>query len=112
MMLAEYAKSNAQGLFARPTIFAGAIADSRIDDDGVAYVHGPFGSFAHCVDNTGSVGAHDPRRPEGNPRQTLKHEQIEVIERRSGYANTDLSRRDFGNGQIGSELEFLESSVR
>jgi hypothetical protein len=97
-------------LLACAAVFARAVADSRIDDNGITRGVSSY-AIADGVDDSGSVSAHDPRRCDRHAWQTTQCEQVEMIQRCSLEAYADVTRCRLGNRQIPPKLELFDAPV-
>ncbi len=95
-MLAKQSETHAHRLLSGSTVFAGTITDAGIDHHWLA-----CGNRADVragrVEVTGTIGAEDPRRPDGDPRQTSNGEHIEMIECGSMKPHSHLACTWFGH---------------
>src|SRR5690348_3041260 len=110
-VLAENPESHAQRLLAVATVFAGAIANTRIDDDRVADRHVAH-LLASGIYDSRPVGAEYPTGSDVDARKTAHDEEVEVVERRRAHPNPDIGRPpDRRHRQIVSQLELVQSAM-
>jgi hypothetical protein len=77
-MLAQQAKANAFGLFAALAEFTGSVAQAGVDDDRIA--NGDLcHAAANTLNNSCSIGAHDPGRHDVHTGQTGQRKKVEMI---------------------------------
>src|ERR1041384_6118608 len=98
-------------MLARAAELAGVVGDARIDEHAIAGLHvGDTG--ADGLDHTGAIGADDKRKALGGPRESVRDEEIEMVQRRSANADARLARLRRGCVRHVGDLEVIETAGR
>lgn len=84
------------------TVIARAVAQSRIDDDEIIC----------SVDHADSVGADNPWGSDVDSGETADDKDVEVIDRSSEDAHTQLTRTWLGDGDICTVLKAVKAAMR
>ena len=114
-MLSQQLEVDAEGVLAGPTVLAGQITYTGIDDDSIADLKSVVRDSAQIADRvyySGGVTAKNPGRRDLDPWKPGDHEQIQMIECRSFDADANLSALGLRLRQIGAVLDLVEPAVR
>jgi hypothetical protein len=110
-MFTKNAVLETERIIARTTILACPVADSRIQDDSIAWTNRRH-IRADGVDRPDAVGAEDPPFGDSHTRNALHHPQVEMIQRSrlNPYAYI-VWRRELRHRGIVAKSQLIECAM-
>jgi hypothetical protein len=102
---------DAEWMLTVAAVLAGAVAQSRVDHDGVADNY--IVDRRPCrLDDAGRIRPDHPLRRDGDARQPAEQPQVQMVERCSAHAHEHVcGLAQLGVGQILTEREAVDSTV-